>query len=205
MNEKVYMHAIKDYEINKQLLTLMSIVRDGKIKSLRNQGKNDSCTYAGLDYISLCDYELRNITPIYDKYYNAYNSYIKNGISLAYPKDKLDVIVPYYLDPSNETTETMSLAWDLGNSDRRYSDFYDEVQVKDELPIDDVEYLTFPTRHFFLSNALFTKNTKYSALQKKIYEMNLILDYFDFNRDIYDIDTQTKLDDTGIKKLIYRK
>jgi hypothetical protein len=183
----------------------MNIVRDGKIKSLRKQGKKDTCTYAGLDYISLCDYELRDVTPSYDEYYNAYNSYIKNGISFAFPKDKLDVIVPHYLDPYSEAMKTMGLVWDISNSDKRYSDFFDEVQVKDEISLDKALYLTFPTRHFFLSNALFTKNTKSYSLEKKIYEINLILDYFNYSRDIYDIDTQIKLDEEGIKKLIYKK
>ena len=92
MNEKVYMHSIKHYKMNDQINAFISIFNDGYVLSKRNQGKTFSDNFSGLDYISLCDYEKRNMYPQDNKYYNSYYSYIRHGISLAFPKDKSFII-----------------------------------------------------------------------------------------------------------------
>ena len=205
MNEKVYMHAINNAFFDSQIRTLFKIARDGAVLSLRRQGKTESGSFSGLDYISLCDYEKRNLSPECNRYYNAYYNYIRNGISLAFDKDKLDVIVPEYRRLKEPSIYKAAEMKKLGDSDKRYTDFLDEVQVKDIITLDKLSYVTFPVNKYLGELVLTRKITKLKLLKEKVKEINLILNYFGFDSDIYDIDTRIKMDEEGINKLIYRK
>ena len=70
MNEHIYLHTINNgynnyYVSKKQKEVLESILKSKKILSKRMQGfneKNTTINFAGLDYISLSDYEKRFIS-----------------------------------------------------------------------------------------------------------------------------------------------
>jgi len=64
MEERVYMHTVNNRYFNsrRDIKVLSSILDSNAILSLRRQGKSHSSSFAGLDYISLCDYEKRKIT-----------------------------------------------------------------------------------------------------------------------------------------------
>ena len=207
MNENVYMHAIGDVLIDYEngIKNLRNIVKDGAILSLRNQGKEDWLGFAGLDYISLCDYEKRFMYPIKRPCYNAYYSFIRRGISFAFDKSNIDAIKPIYFDVNLKSHDGFDLMKRMGCCNIRYSDFFDEVQVKDIIKLDYLSYITFPTRAFFCYDESFSRKNKYKSLENKINEIKSILYNYNYNTDIYEIDSGIKMDEYGIKKLVYRK
>ena len=205
MNEKVYMHSIKHYKMNDQINAFISIFNDGYVLSKRNQGKTFSDNFSGLDYISLCDYEKRNMYPQDNKYYNSYYSYIRHGISLAFPKDKIDIIKPNYYSLEYNFDSPDVYMKIFGDNKDRYSDFIDEVQVKDKLNLDNLEYITFPTKTYLEKIYYYSKNKKYDLLLEKINEIKDILNQYKYDISVYDIDTKTNMNENSIKKLVYKK
>ena len=212
MNHKVYMHAInsKDYTYFKsqaEIQNLEHILQDGKLKSLRLQGYDENYDYGynGLDYISLCDFEKRNLYPEFLPKYNSYQSYIKYGISLAFDKQKLEVIEPIILEPYSDFSKGRGRINKLGLSEKRYTDLMDEVQVKNEISLDKLLYITYPVSKLFDNSFYFSKNAKLKLLKHEIDDIRKILNYYKFdNVQIYDIDSELLLDDEGINKLIFK-
>lgn len=205
MNENVYMHAINKYSMDDQIVTFFEIVKDGAILSLRNRGESSSDSFSGLDYISLCDYEKKNLVPKTDKYYNAYNVFVRYGITFAFPKDAIEIIKPKIYIVQNDYLFNKKMMKYMGNFEERYSDFLDEVQTKDRISLDSLEYITFPTRMYFNKEMTFSRSLKCKMLKNRIEEIKSILNYFNYDVDIYDIDSKIKLDEEGIIRLIYKK
>ena len=63
MNKSVYMHTTSNRQFNsrKDINAISSVLDSGFLLSLRNQGISESHSFAGLDHISLCDYERKEI------------------------------------------------------------------------------------------------------------------------------------------------
>ena len=201
MNKKVYMHAIncEDNSFDEQFNVLKKIISSQALLSGRLQGQEASFGYNGYDYISLCDFERRNLYPVDKEGYNAYNGYIKYGLSLAFNKENTDVIIPNYLDYVESGGKKMR---ELGLSIKRYSDYLDEVQVKDRLSLDNLEYITFPT-HAYKRNILYlSRMDKYELLKYQLNELKRYLYSNNYYVDIYDIETEKKLDDKSLKKIM---
>ena len=207
MYKKVYMHAIGDVQISydNQIKTLYKIAKAGYLVSLRNQGREDSYGFAGMDYISLCDIEKKQLIPKDKRKNSAYYTFIRTGISLAFDACKLDVIKPKYIDLSNYSNNSYLIMKKLGNNIDRYTDLLDEVQVKDKISLEYLSYITFPTLEFFKNEHIFSRINKYDLLTKKRDEILDILYFFNIKSDIYDIDSGIKLDNEGIKSLVYKK
>ena len=205
MNEKIYLHSINCYEMNEQILSFLDIVKNGEIISLRRQGKTESTSFAGLDYISLSDYEKRFLYPEKLYKYNAFNIYSRYGISFAFNKEDLEVIIPAYCHFCGVYKQNLKTMKRLGNSVNRYSDFLDEVQVKDSVSLDNLSFVTFPTKMYFNREFFYSKNHKYKKLLENIKQIHDILKYFNNDKEIYDIDTKIKMDEEGIIKLVYKK
>jgi len=206
MNEDIYLHAINAYyelyypKLN--IKKLESILKDNAILSRRMQGITSSTGFNGIDYISLCDYQKRNICPINAPYYTSYNAYIRESLSLVFPKDKLSVITPFVINIIPKNKKGYIHMAHLGkNENIRYSDLYDEVQVKDLISLNLMCGLTIPIKK--LNNPLFNleKNTK--KISKHINDIRNLLLIYNHLVPIYDIDTMTELtNEDNIKKLI---
>ena len=212
MNEKVYMHSInsKDYNYfnsREEIKILGKILSCGYILSLRGQGKLFlPCGFNGYDYISLCDYEKRNLHPEGRITYNSYQSYIKYGIALAFDKNSIDAIEPIVLNVISDVRKNNKRINDLSNGIIRYTDLPDEVQVKDSISLEKLEYITYPVSKYFDNQIFFNNNKKIKRLKNEIDEIRSLLDYYNFNNiPIYDIDSQIELNDEGIEKLVLRK
>ncbi len=207
MNKDVYMHSINHNYFNskRDIQKLSYILRRGYLLSLARQGKQISSGFAGLDYISLCDYSKRNITNNGLSYYNAYYQYIRHGISLCFDKNIIDqkynVIVPNLIDApkKNKIYYCMNV---LGNEEERYSDLPDEVQIKDFISLRDLSYITYPCEEFFYSKLFIRQESKRKKLKEELNNLREILLSHDLNLRIYDIDSETLLDEEGIEKVL---
>jgi len=208
MNDKVYIHAIsgKDHRfINKnQEETLSKILSSRKLLSLTKQGINENPSYAGLDYISLSDYEKRSLYPENHRFYNAYYLFSRNYIGLAFDKENLDTIIPTFIENNDEYIFERKNKKKIDIINERYTDLMDEVQVKDSINLELLSYITYPTSTFIRDNSILSTDKKYEILIDRINRLYGILKSMGYNVDIYDIDTLTKMDNDGIRKLIYK-
>ena len=206
MKENICLHAINAYyeiyypKIN--LKVLESILKDNAILSKRLQGIKDSNGFNGLDYISLCDYQKRHIHHLNHPYYTSYDSYIKESLSLMFPMDKLSIITPYILNiicKSKKSYRQMAYLGTLENT--RYSDLYDEVQVKNSISLDLLCGITIPTKK--LTTSLLTIDKNANRIIKHLNSLKSLLITYNHLVPIYDIDSMTELtNEEDIKQLI---
>lgn len=207
MKDKVYMHAVSNnsFDFDEQLSVLFDVLDTGRLLSLRKQGIDEPRGYAGVDYISLCDYEKRNMHPLGHERYNSYYQYIRYGISLAFDKKGIEVINPTIVKMYDDIMMNYYKMMEYAKKEGRYSDYVDEVQVKDELSLDNLVYLTFPTETFIDNSCITKKSDQFYELKKRVNEIKKYLRYYDQSVSVYDIDSQILLDDRGMMKLIYRR
>jgi len=213
--EKVYLHAIntgKEYNSLTTIKIFSEILKSNYLLSLKLQNKETKGGFNGEDYISLCDYQKRNIInsepppylleEIYPDGYNSYNCYIRRSLSLAFDKNLLEVTIPQIVPISIKTKEGYNNMKVLGeHKENRYSDMPDEVQVKDYISLDKMVYLTFPL-HQLLQNYIIESQTIKTAL-KHINTINNLLFKYGYDIPIYDIDTlETLEDEPSIQKVL---
>ena len=209
MNEDICLHAINSYyEVYYQKRNfdkLKCILQSNELLSRRLLGLPSSSGFNGLDYISLCDYQKRNIHPFSHPHYTSYDAYIRESISIMFPKDKLPIINPYIIDIIKKNKKGYERMATLGlNEFIRYSDLPDEVQVKDRISLDLMYGITIPIKkleNIFLSTE---KNTQ--RIIAYLNELRKLLTTYDHLVPIYDIDTMSELtDETSIKKVLTLK
>ena len=202
MNEKIYLHTINngfsDYYIpKKQREVLENILKSDKILSKRMQGLNENNTilnFCGLDYISLSDYEKRFVSNREKYHYNGYYAYVRNGLSLTFPQDKIDVIEPIIIGVCTKTSRDFEYMSLLGmDKENRYTDLPDEVQVKDSLSLDNLNGILFPTENFMHSKILTKKSKMLKLLKEELIILRDILDKYEKDVLIYDVDTLEEL------------
>lgn len=195
MNKDIYLHAIcvssnERLQIIETQRKLCKILESRALLSSKLRNERFSYGFNGKDYISLCDYEKRNIKKGSSGKYNAYYSYIRNSLSIVFPKEKVDVITPIILDEICSSTEGYKKMYELGKSKyERYSDFPDEVQVKDRISLSKMVALTYPV-HFEIGKDID------SSADKIMFDLNIINDIlikYGYNVPIYDIDTNEEL------------
>lgn len=210
MDREIYLHAINsvpdDYyhpdETNK---TLLQILKRRALLSSKLQRRRSTGGFNGRDYVSLCDYDKRNDYKKFMGKYNAYHSYIRYSLSLAFPKDKLSVIKPKVLDGiyirDLKGYEEMEK---LGKSKiRRCTDMPDEVQVKDKVSLDNLCATTFPL-HLLKDCSNSSLDEQASIIMFEIEEIDKLLSRFGYDVPIYDIDTFEELTSTSTIKMILR-
>ena len=196
MNEKIYLHTINNgcrsiYTSKKQLEVFKQILESGELRSLRLQGKEMHPTFSGLDYISLSDYEKRDICNKEQAGYNTFNGYARDGISFAFPHENLDVIEP-------------ELMTKLGLSEEgRYSDLPDEVQVKDRVSLDKMSGITFPVESYLDTVFFRRKKVKLELIKQEINIIKELLDKYNYNDiNLYNIDDLQEINDDYLEERI---
>ena len=209
MNEDICLHAINGYyemyypKLN--LKVLESILKDNALLSRRLQGITNSSGFNGLDYISLCDYQKRNMYHTNNPHYTAFNAYIKESLSLIFPIDKLQVITPYILNIITKNKKGYHHMAYLGNiKDIRYSDLYDEIQVKDKISLDLLCGITIPVKK--MNSPVLSTDKNIQNIIKHIEKINALLINYNHQVPIYDIESMTELDsEENVKRLIKTK
>ncbi len=132
---KFFYHGVDD------LLTMLKIIDCGYIKSKRQLGFSKENDFNGLDYISLCNKESNDM--YIGSTLNSFDNYIKNNFCFIISND-INATKCEYIDISKCTEEQVKL---LSNSDVRYSDMFDEWQVKDSISLNDVVGIGLPLNY----------------------------------------------------------
>jgi len=205
MNQDICLHAINthnNYNLKLSNQKLTNILRSNALLSRKLQGINDSKGFNGIDYISLCDYQKRNIHPINHQKYTSFEAYIRDSISLIFPKDKLEIITPTIIDIITTSKQGYRDMAYLGmSSDKRYSDLFDEVQVKNKISLDLMCGITFPFHK--VNNSLFGINQNTRTIIKQLSKIKRLLVEYNHDVPIYDIDTMHEIrNEEDIRKLV---
>lgn len=91
---------------------------------------------------------------------------------------------------------------ELGKSKTtRYTDMPDEVQVKDKIALDDLIGITFPTHLLCFQD----KDVSKRLISVIIDDLDTILNKFDKDIPIYDINTELNLKDEVEKELVLKE
>lgn len=210
MDRNIYLHAINSvpddfYHPDETNQKLFQILKRRALLSAKLQRRRSTGGFNGRDYVSLCDYDKRNDYKRFMGKYNAYHSYIRYSLSLAFPKNKLSVIKPKVLDGiyirDLKGYEEMEK---LGKSKiRRCTDMPDEVQVKDKVTLDNLCATTFPL-HLLKDCSNSSLDEQASIIMFEIEEIDKLLSRFGYDVPIYDIDTFEELTSTSTIKMILR-
>lgn len=210
MDEEIYLHGISAqtdlYDSRYILRVFESILKSGELLSLRLQGigKNSKrIGFNGLDYISLCDYEKRNLHFPDKISANSYTGYILYSLSLAFPKDKLDVIEPIKIEiPRRNYRYYFKEMEKYGMSENeRYTDLADEAQVKDRIPLSLMNGITIPVDKIYRIH--YDRERYGYAIMKEVLKIEKLLAKYHYNVPIYDINTMESLQDgANIKRLV---
>lgn len=210
MDKNIYLHAISsvpdDYYHSKETTkVLLKILKRRALLCTRLQRKGSYGGFNGGNYVSLCDYEKRNKYKNYMGKYNAYHTYIRYSLSLAFPKDKIEVIKPKILDGIYAKDSKGFYEMErLGKSKKeRYTDMPDEVQVRDSVSLEHLSLATFPV-HLLKTSKGFTIDEKASIIMYEIEEIDRILSSYGFNIPIYDIDTLEELTSSSKVKMLIK-
>lgn len=178
--KKIYLHAI-DFKINfdDDYTKLKKIFESGYLLSRRLSHYSSPIGFNGLDYISLCDYDKRNLKALDGRSeYNAYHTYIENGLSLVLD-DKIKVIKPKIIYPHDGTIYDTCDISKIGLI-KRASDMPDEVQVKDKISLEHLIAITLSKEKFLMNYS----KEDYLNYLKMIKEL---LDLYHYNVPIVDL------------------
>lgn len=231
MNYRVYAHGIGrttwDRFYEEQIKQFDTICKSGSLLSLRKQNKESHGNFAGLDYISLCDLEKRKIfndkimpacetnprlnsflQALGEKYkvpknYNAYETYIKSSLSFLFPKDDVDAINTKLVEIFIRNARGFDLMRACGESeDERFSDYPDEVQVKDSLSLEKMNGILFPTERYIDYLGRAKQISKIKTLQHEIKGIKRILEQYGYDVPIYDSITFNEMNDEYSENVI---
>lgn len=177
---KFYYHGVDD------LLTILKIIDCGYIKSKRLLGYGKENDFNGLDYISLCN---KGEDYMYEENkLNSYENYIKNSFCFII-SDKINAIKCNYIDIYNCDESQIN-----GNSDERYSDMFDEWQIKDKISLNDIIGIGLPL------NYLNKMKNYYSSLDYQLERIYLLASML--NLDIVNTDEENFIEKYESKKAI---
>lgn len=212
MDNKIYLHGIStqssSFDFEKSLEKLREILRSEFLLSRRNLGLSEAqAGFNGLDYISLCDYEKRTLENGSRDMYNAYYAYIYNNLALAFQKNRFDVITPKYIDHALAGSKFGHYVMKkCGNSKKRYSDYPDEVQVRDKIDLDFLCGITYPalTHYSHLRKSLSREKTIELMLEEIEALTQLIYDYDYGNIYVYEPNSLSLIDDNMSLRRVLR-
>ncbi len=204
MRNDIYLHGIGNHhstyyvpKIQDQLL--MEILDSGKLKTKKELGI-DVAGFNGDEYISLCDYEKRDIYNN-QQYYNAFYGYVLNSIAFGFPKGQFEVIKPEVIERlygdgvrPGQYMKHFEIMRELGLSEEgRYTDMPDEVQHKGSLDLGYIDRVTFPTETY-LAYLMFRKpHKKITKLEKEIRLLRDVIKSAGYNVPLVDIDSMEEL------------
>lgn len=205
MNEKIYLHSIcadkYGYSSKNTLRILKNILEANAVLSASKRGVEYIYNFSGKDYVSLSDYEKRNI---YKKdEYNGYYQYTIRDTSIVFPKGAFEVIIPTLLE--NRIIDydyPLDAMQKYGLLEERFSDLPDEVQVKDEVSLKHMIALTLPSSEII--NYWFSINKNIDILKREVEKYKKLL--YEYGKDvpIYDINTFKSLEEEdNVKEIVY--
>ncbi len=184
--KEFYAHTIERNNFHFQDISILyDIFNSGYIYSRRNLQKitsdpektsEETSLFNGLDYISLCDLTKNHNGK------SAYNSYTRGGLSLLIDHS-IEVITPTLLDMRLYDYDSIKKL-DLINN--RYTDFKDEVQVKDQISLDYLRGMCLPLSGFFVNH-----DKKY--LERYLGSIYELLEDYGYRIPIYNLDTWEKI------------
>lgn len=210
MDRNIYLHAIHSapddcYHPEETNLRLLQILKRRALLSTKLQKRRSAGGFNGHDYVSLCDYTKRNNYKRFMGKYNAYHTYVRYSLSLAFPKNKIEVIEPkvlsgiYIRDPRGYYEMEK-----LGKSkSERCTDMPDEVQVKDKVSLDNLCATTFPL-HLLRDFSDCSLDEQASIIMFEIEEIDRLLNKFGYDVPMYDIDTFEELTSASQVKMLIR-
>lgn len=210
MDRNICLHAINSvpdeyYHPEETNKILLQILKRRAILSSKLQRRRSTGGFNGHDYVSLCDYAKRNDYKSFMGKYNAYHTYVRYSLSLAFPKDKLNIIKPkvlngVYIRDSKGYNEMEK----LGKSRKeRCTDMPDEVQVKDKVSLDNLCATTFPL-HLLKGFSDSSLDEQASLIMFEIEEIDRLLNKFGYDVPMYDIDTFEELTSASQVKMLIR-
>lgn len=210
MDRNIYLHAINSvpdeyYHPEETNKILLQILKRRAILSSKLQRRRSTGGFNGHDYVSLCDYAKRNNYKSFMGKYNAYHTYVRYSLSLAFPKDKLNIIKPkvlngVYIRDSKGYNEMEK----LGKSRKeRCTDMPDEVQVKDKVSLDNLCATTFPL-HLLRDFSDCSLDEQASIIMFEIEEIDRLLNKFGYDVPVFDIDTFEELTSASQVKMLIR-
>jgi len=178
-----YAHTITklyDYDF-KDIDKLEEILKAGYLLSRRKLGLNEEyAAFNGMDYISLCDLSMEH------SYYSAYSMYARRGLSLLFDKN-INVVKPIVIERNGESILTyFNKMHDMGMGKVRYTDFHDEVQVKDELSLSYLRGVSLSRKKIIELNDFMYAKEYLKRIRNKLIEYN-------YNIPIYNIDNEEEI------------
>ena len=143
MSRFYYHGIIPKKEPLERLCTMIEIIRSGGLKSKRKLNiSNLYVGYNGSDYISLCRKENNYMYNRINDNINAYEDYIYSNFCFII-SDEIDAIKTNDFDSQGKYVSYMDFL-SVANGDIRYSDMFDEWQVKDEIKLDKIIGIGLP-------------------------------------------------------------
>ena len=132
---------------------------------------------------------------------------IYNNLALAFPKNRFDVITPKYIDHALAGSKFGHYVMKkCGNSKKRYSDYPDEVQVRDKIDLDFLCGITYPalTHYSHLRKSLSREKTIELMLEEIEALTQLIYDYDYGNIYVYEPNSLSLIDDNMSLRRVLR-
>lgn len=139
---KVFYHGIKDwYDPYTSILKILEIIESGGLKSRRLQNKTSSLGFNGNDYISVCE---RKKDEEYGKYSNnAFYNYIVFRFCFII-SHSIEALPIQYIDCQKFASFAEAKEYMRSYPNVRFSDMFDEWQVKDEISLSDIVGIGLP-------------------------------------------------------------
>ena len=92
--------------------------------------------------------------------------------------------------------------YELGlREDERFTDLPDEVQVRDSIDVSKSNGIIFPTKEFMYSRPLTTRRKMIELMKVELDTIRTMLDKYNYDLSIYDVDTLEELNDDNILTL----
>ena len=137
--------------------------------------KSTNIEFNGLDYISLCCLNGKNITiPPLAPGYTAFDQYICKSLSLIFPTKELEIIEPIIVNFYGSQFPQKMASFGLSEV-FRYSDYIDEVQVKDKIPLSLMSGVAIPIDRINVFQPWDSSETK---------ARNIIIEYLEKIREL---------------------
>lgn len=165
-----------------KIITMINIIESGGIKSKRKLKINNLYVgYNGSDYISLCNKEDNSMYNFFYDNMNSYEDYIYSNFCFIV-SDEINAIKTKKFDIKGKYVSYMQF-YSLAQGDIRYSDMFDEWQVKDEINMDKIIGIGLPFNLVFSYKNSDQEFKKYiELLFNLVHKYNLdIVNTEDFN------------------------
>ncbi len=143
---KYYYYGFRGTNLTKICSQLLEIISSEAIKPKRSLGFTVANGYNGLDYVSICqkktdgEYQRR----IQEGYLSAYSWYIHNHFCFII-SENVKAITPELVSVFHFQSIQDFVQHCFHDLDERYSDMFDEYQVKGEIPLSKIVGIGIPT------------------------------------------------------------